>query len=155
MDKSHRFYKLQEFKKVQEIKRFFTFGAIGLVNTSLDIGIFILVTKVFDFHYGISQVISYSCGAVNSFLLNNRLTFGDVEHTNTISGRFVKFVIINLFSLATTVIFLRLYIDILHFSNTISKIAVIIISQTINYLGYKMWVFKNFKAHNNKNPDSP
>ncbi|HHW00872.1 MAG TPA: GtrA family protein [Clostridiaceae bacterium] len=145
MDKSEKFSKLQEVKKMQEIKRFFTFCTIGLINTSVDFGIYMLMTKAFEFHYGISQAVSYSCGIINSFLLNNRLTFGDVEHTNTIPGRFVKFVAINLFSLAATVVFLHLYIDILHLNDMVSKIAVIIISQAINYLGYKMWVFKNEK----------
>jgi len=137
MNKSERLFKLQE------IKRFLTFSTIGLINTSVDFGIFMLMAKAFGFHYGISQAISYSCGTINSFLLNNKLTFGDIEHTNTISGRFAKFITVNLFSLTVTVIFLQLYIDILHFSDIVSKVAVIIVSQAINYLGYKMWVFKN------------
>jgi len=139
MDKTERLYR----DKLQEIKRFFAFATIGFINTSVDFGIFTLMTKIFGFHYGISQAVSYSCGTINSFLLNSMLTFGDIKHTNAVSDRFAKFITVNLFSLAATVLFLQLCIDILHFNNMVSKVAVIIISQVINYLGYKMWVFKN------------
>ncbi|HHW48629.1 MAG TPA: GtrA family protein [Clostridiaceae bacterium] len=150
MDKIKRLFKI----KIKEIKRFFTFSIIGIINTCVDFGIFMLSTKVLGFHYGISQVISYSCATINSFLLNSILTFGDVKRTNAISIQFVKFVTVNISSLAVSVLCLKLCIDVLGISNVISKVITMVISFAINFLGYKTWVFKNVAAFNKKDPDS-
>lgn len=136
MNRSGKLYRLPE------IKRFITFSIIGLINTFVDFGIYMLMTRILGFHYGISQVISYSCGVINSFLLNGMLTFGDVRRRNTDSVRFARFLAVNLLSMCTTLLFLHLFNDILRLSLTVSKMAVTAISQAINYTGYKVWVFR-------------
>lgn len=125
-----------------EIKRLLRFAVTGCANTLVDFLVFMLLTKAAGIHYGISQVISYSCGVLNSFILNRLWTFGDVRHDSKTSGQLVRFVSVNLFSLSATLLSLKILVDLLLFNVTLSKVIVIALSQAVNYIGYRAWVFK-------------
>ncbi len=56
------------------IGEFIKFALVGLLNTAVDVAIFFLLTWV-NTPYVAAQVVSYSCGAANSYLLNKFWTF--------------------------------------------------------------------------------
>ncbi|WFR61453.1 GtrA family protein [Paenibacillus amylolyticus] len=53
----------------------FKFGIVGVANTALDAVVFAILAAV-GVPVLIAQVISYSCGVVNSYWLNGSWTFG-------------------------------------------------------------------------------
>lgn len=56
--------------------QFLKFNAVGLLNTLIDFVIFTLLNSL-GMVYALAQVISYSAGTANSFILNKKVTFRD------------------------------------------------------------------------------
>ncbi|MDQ2086788.1 GtrA family protein [Herbivorax sp. ANBcel31] len=119
------------------------FGLVGVSNTFVDVAVFWISINILSINYMIAQVAGYACGIANSFMLNRIWTFRGAK-TNT-KSQLIKFVTINLISLSTTLIALRILVDYFEIYEMIAKLFVIVISQTVNFLGYKLWVFKGKK----------
>ena len=56
------------------LKQLITFGSVGIVNSLIDYVIFIVLTTI-GISPLIANVISFSCGATNSYLINRSVTF--------------------------------------------------------------------------------
>ena len=55
--------------------QFIKFNVVGIMNTAVDFGVFMILNHYLGLIYAVSQVISYSCGMVNSYFLNKFWTF--------------------------------------------------------------------------------
>jgi len=55
--------------------RFLRFAMVGVVNTSIDFGIYAALNLLLHFHPLLANTISYSCGVVTSFIGNRDFTF--------------------------------------------------------------------------------
>lgn len=116
---------------------FVKFNLVGIVNTLVDFAVFTVLT-FFGMYYMLSQVISYSCGVVNSFIMNKYWTFGA---KSTPHGYEVfKFIAVNGVSLAVS---LSILYPLKPVVGVISaKIIATLFSMMVNFLGSKLWVFK-------------
>jgi len=76
------------------------FGAVGVLNTLLDVGCFLLLARVFDVPVMVANSISYSIGLTNSFVCNKLWTFGSAPQSVPVGRQFVLFVALNLAGLA-------------------------------------------------------
>ena len=56
------------------------FALVGVVNTAVDVGLFWVLQAVLGVPYLIANVISYSAGTLNSFVLNKVWTFAETRH---------------------------------------------------------------------------
>jgi len=117
------------------------FSLVGLSNTLIDYLVFFLLYHSFRDYYLAVQVISYSCGTLNSYFLNKYWTF---QKKNIPSrAEFLKFIMVN--ALALSISFISLYV----FSNNFSlnmficKTIATGMSLAVNYVGSKFWVFIN------------
>jgi len=107
-----------------------------------------LCNKVLGIHYIISQVLGYSFGVINSFILNKIWTFESKGTKKKTAIEFLRFIIINIISLTISVFGIRILIETYYVNVIIAKIVVTFIAQIVNYLGYKIWVFgKNTKKN--------
>lgn len=123
--------------------RLIKFGIIGCINTAVDFLVFSLVSTGFAMAPSIAQAFGYCAGIICSFILNHRVTFSDAKK-ETASGeahRVLRFVIINGISLSFSVICMDYLTDGGMWAY-LAKIIITVITMVINYLGYKIFVFK-------------
>lgn len=116
------------------------FGLVGVANTLIDFGVFVLLHGYFQLFYGLAQVISYSCGMTNSYLLNKFWTFESRQAIRL--EEVTKFVVVNLLSLAVSLGLLYFFRGRGGFGVVESKILATGGSLCVNFVGNKWWVFR-------------
>ena len=123
--------------------QFLKFNAVGLLNTLIDFAIFTLLHSI-GMMYAVAQVISYSAGTANSFILNKKVTFRDQDRT-TKEGfdrkQLVKFIILNLVVLGISLLLMHLLTDQFGVEVLIAKVLVTFVTVIINFFGSRKWVF--------------
>lgn len=128
----------------QNARSLILFSMVGLANTLIDYLVFFLLYHWFHDYYQLVQVVSYSCGTVNSYLLNKYWTF----QKKNVPGRaeILKFITVN--ALALSVSSISLYVVSQNFSLNlfICKTIATVMSFVVNYAGSKFWVFKDEKV---------
>mgnify|MGYP000859673245 CR=1 FL=1 len=117
------------------------FSIVGIINTGVDFAVFTLLNGVVGINHLLSQVLSYSCGIVNSFFLNRRWTFR-VERPKTVK-EFAAFVLVNILSLGISLLVLYVTRDFLHWNIYLSKGIATIFSMGVNFSGNKWLVFRH------------
>lgn len=123
--------------------QFLKFNAVGLLNTLIDFAIFTLLTSL-GMVYTLAQVLSYSAGTANSFILNKKVTFRDSNRGNKEAFdriQLLKFIVLNLTVLGISLLFMHLLTDKLGVQVLISKVLVTFITVIINFFGSRKWVF--------------
>ncbi|HHT66211.1 MAG: GtrA family protein [Caldicoprobacterales bacterium] len=128
-------------KKKIELQQLMKFGLVGFLNTGVDFLVFTLLTMAFGLHAAVSHVISYSCGVINSFLLNRFWTFQKKGRSRP--AQFVKFVLVNLVSLGLSTLVLNLLETRAGLSVYPAKIGAVLCSMAVNFAGSKMIVFRD------------
>jgi putative flippase GtrA len=142
----------QKYKK--SIFHFIKFMAVGVVNFLVDLGVLTLLHSVIGLPVVPSNIVSYSCGVVNSYILNRFWTFKIKLKFFTVytlkSGRkihflsvpFLKFIFVNLISLGVNTLAMYILVDLYSLNPTLSKIAATFFSFIVNFAGSKLLVFK-------------
>ncbi|AET69084.1 putative membrane protein [Desulfosporosinus orientis DSM 765] len=121
-------------------KEFVRFGLVGAVNTGVDFAVFTVLT-----HLGVlvlaAQVVSYSCGILNSFFLNRTWTFSARVRGKS-PGQFLGFFLWNLAVLSITYGLLVYFHTHFAWSIIVSKIVATGLSMIINFAGNRWLIFK-------------
>lgn len=137
------------------IVHFAKFVVVGAVNFLVDFGVLTLLTGVFGMLVAPANIISYSCGIINSFFLNRYWTF-KIKH-KFISVHFAKFVLVNLVSLSVNTLAVWVLIDLYGLSsglfgveNLYAKLIAAIFSVSVNFAGNKLLVFREDKIEKTK-----
>jgi putative flippase GtrA len=120
------------------IGEFLKFALVGILNTGVDVAIFFLLTWLGS-PYVAAQVVSYSCGAANSYLLNKVWTF---RSCGLSYAELVRFVAVNLTSLGISIVFLTLLHDMAGLGLAAAKGGATACALAANFLGNKLWVFR-------------
>ena len=123
--------------------QFLKFNAVGLLNTLIDFVIFTLLNSL-GLIYTAAQVISYSAGTANSFILNKKVTFKDRDRGS--KERFdrlqlLKFIGLNLLVLGISLVLMHLLTDSFGIQVIVAKIMVTFVTVVINFYGSRKWVF--------------
>lgn len=79
-------------------KRFVSFGAVGIVNTGLNILVFNLLLLV-GISVGWSNFFSLCISIVIAYVLSSYFVFGDRTNDEAKRTRFIKFILVNIFTL--------------------------------------------------------
>lgn len=119
----------------------FRFGSVGVINTLIDFTVFTFLTYALGINVSLSQAIGYSSGVMNSFIMNKSWTFKQEQQNKPIK-QFISFIIINLISLGISSLMINVLVNSAGISILISKILVTLVTQGVNYVGYKLVVFK-------------
>jgi len=122
----------------QSLGQLIKFSLVGLLNTGVDVAVFFLLTWI-NVPYVTAQVVSYSCGAANSYLLNKMWTF---RASGISPSEIIRFAVVNLISLGISVVVLRLLHDSSGLDLTVAKAGATVSSLAANFLGNKLWVFR-------------
>lgn len=123
-----------------KLKHITRFSLVGIANTLIDFLIFTMFNGLIGLNYITSQILGYSFGVANSFVLNKKWTFSRTNSNNT-SLELFQFIIVNLFSLLITLLVMNFLVGSLNINVYVSKIIVTFLAQITNFLSYKLWVF--------------
>ncbi|GGG10068.1 polysaccharide biosynthesis protein GtrA [Paenibacillus albidus] len=124
------------------VVQFLKFNAVGLLNTLIDFAVFTLLHSL-GMVYTLAQVISYSAGTANSFILNKKVTFKDRSSKQKGAGRLqlVKFIVLNVAVLGISLLLMHLLTDKLEVPVLLAKVLATFITVIINFFGSRKWVF--------------
>ena len=120
-------------------RRVITYAVIGGINTAVDFTTFIALSRLLQLRVDYCQAIGYIAGLCCSFILNHSITFKDAEKGNTLYY-IARFIIVNAISLTVGVYGIKqltLYVD-----RYTAKILITFVTMAINYVGYKLFVFR-------------
>ncbi|WP_368490715.1 GtrA family protein [Clostridium sp. BJN0013] len=124
-------------KKFRHITRF---SCVGGLNTMIDFILFCILNSLFGVNYIISQIVSYGGGTLNSYILNKFWTFNDTKANKKTIKEIIQFIMVNSTSLTVSLIGLSILMD-SSVNSLLAKIISMVLAQTVNFLGYRFWVF--------------
>jgi putative flippase GtrA len=124
-----------------KLKHFSRFSTVGVLNTLIDFIVFSICQSIIGFNNSISQILGYSFGILNSFILNKRWTFEVGRSGKRSLEEFIEFIVVNMISLIISVAAINFLVNNIEINVYLSKTIVILITQMTNFIGYKMWVF--------------
>lgn len=124
-----------------EYRSFWRFAVVGCCNTAVDFIVFTILRAIFNVNYLYCQGAAFIAGILNSFILNKAWTFESKTSRFESSRQLGKFVFINLVSLAVSLLGLQLLSGQMHMNVYVAKVTVTVVTQAINYSGYRWWVF--------------
>jgi len=90
------------------VRQSLKFGLVGLANTAIDFMIFGLLYFWWGWDYLFANAIAYSCGILNSFILNKRWTFTETSQRGHTPKQFVVFVFLNILGLGISTLVLAM-----------------------------------------------
>ena len=122
-----------------EIWRFIKFGLTGVMNTLVDYIVF-LVLSYLSIDVYLSQVISYSCGMINSYIVNRSWTFGSKK--DFFSTQMLRFVVVNLSLLLISLGVLWLGSQ-LGYGKLVSKLCATAVTLGVGFVVNRLWVFNS------------
>ena len=128
-----------------KLKHITRFSLVGVANTLIDFLMFTLFHGFIGLNYIPSQVMGYSFGVANSFVLNKKWTFSTTNSNKKTGHELFQFIVVNLISLVITLITLNFFVKSLSINVYVSKILVTFVAQITNFLAYKLWVFNPTK----------
>lgn len=120
------------------MKKLLKFGLVGIVNTLISIGCYILFVKL-GMHYILANILSYLIGLVNSYYWNKKWVFKNKENHFSV---FVKFVIVNLIVLSINTGCLFLLVHQWGFNQYGSQLAATVLGMGINFILNNKWTFE-------------
>lgn len=115
------------------------FALVGGLNTGVDFAVFCLLVYGAGMISIGAQILSYGAGLLNSYLWNRRWTFGVKKHHK--AGEVLRFITVNLFSFAAATALL-LALEQWGIASALAKALSVVMSLAINYVGYRLWVFR-------------
>jgi putative flippase GtrA len=117
------------------------FGFVGMTNTMLDIAAFTLLTQYLRIWAVTANVISFSLGAVSSYILNRHITFGMPHIRHGQAAEIARFALATAATLLISTISLALLIPIAGIM--IAKFTSVLVSFGFSYTLQRKLVFRN------------
>ena len=116
---------------------FMRFCLVGAVNTGVDFTVFTVISNI-GVLLLVAQCVSYTCGVLNSFLLNRTWTFRGRGQSY---GQLIRFLALNLGTLTITYGLLVYFHNHLGWPLFVCKLFATGASVGINYIGSRLWIF--------------
>lgn len=135
--------------KIKSGRSVFRFSFVGGLNTAVDFLVFTILKEFFVINYLWCQIAAYSAGVINSFICNKVWTFESKTSEIPTCIQFLKFLLVNLVSMGISVVGLKLLSQNGNINVYISKVVVTIMTQAVNYCGYRFWVFQPIQVRPN------
>lgn len=128
------------------IFQFIKFGIVGLSNTIISYGVYVLLTYI-GFQYVLSNVIGFIVSVLNSFYWNNKYVFkkSNNQERNILFALIKTFIAYSTTGLFLNSIMLVLLVEKLDISKYIAPIFVLIVTIPLNFVINKYWSFRNKK----------
>jgi glycosyltransferase involved in cell wall biosynthesis len=116
------------------------FLATGVLTNIVNYAVFWILLRGLSVHYVAASVTGFLAGFAVGFVVNRRWTFEAAHGKST--GQLVRFLIVNLISLAANVGTISFFTEVVNLIPEISQILAIAVSTAINFTGSKFWAFR-------------
>lgn len=126
-------------KFVRLVVQLMKFNLIGIVNTAVDLSVFLVLYSVCGISSYAAHCIAYLAGTLNSFYWNRRWTFRQQARSGTGGRTFLRFIILNGITLALSTLGLVLLTG--HMDAVWAKLTVTVGTMAVNFCVSRMWVF--------------
>lgn len=134
---------------LKKYKSFILYGIFGGLTTVLNIGLYIVCTRVFQIGTIASNTIAWIGGVIFAYITNRIYVFESNESSiRGIFREFVSFVSCRLVTGGLDLTIMYIFVDLCHFDDLVIKIISNIIVIILNYVGSKIVVFR--KKNNSK-----
>jgi putative flippase GtrA len=110
------------------------FGLVGIANTAVDYGVSLSLRYLLSAPEWASTAVGYVCGLACSYVLNGRFTF-------KAKGRILQFIAVNAVSMAASIALVQLF-TLMNVPYWLGKGATVLVTMTVNFIGYRLWVYK-------------
>ncbi|MCL2011545.1 MAG: GtrA family protein [Cystobacterineae bacterium] len=124
------------------LRRMLRFGCVGLLNTAIAFGLYMLFSAVLSIY--LSNVLSWSLACLFSYFMNRAWTF---RAADTGFSPLLRFVCVNLASLGLGLITMYILAS-LGGGRIWSYVLSLPVTMTASYVGYRFWSFKKVGARN-------
>jgi putative flippase GtrA len=121
---------------------FIRFCVVGVLNTAIDLGLFALLTRLFGLDPLVANLLSFTTGAANSFLLNKYWTFGAGGRGREMAAQATKFAVITVLVFLIHEGLLALLHKQLGWPDLPVKVLAIGIGVVVGFVGNKLWTFR-------------
>ena len=128
-------------KKLHELLKAARFAVVGVGNTLVDLGVFTLLAQVLEVNVYLAQVLGYSAGTLNSYILNRSWTFR--TGSRFFSPTLVRFLALNLAMLLFSTGVLSLALNLGGFPKLAVKVTATGVTMVVNFLISRLWVFRD------------
>lgn len=132
---------LLEDPRVKQLVKLVKFGITGVMNTAVDFLVYTLLVSFFSMGLYVSQIISYSCGMLNSYVVNRKWTFS--TKNGFFSGELVRFIVLNLSMMLLGMGIIYVCTQKLMFHKLVAKLISTLLVLIINFLISNFWVFRS------------
>jgi len=112
---------------------------VGVLNTAVGYGSFAFFLYI-GFHYFLAQLASTIIGGVHSYLWNKRFTFRSRERSLQELFRFLS---VYAMSYASNMVFLYVFVDVLHMSAYVAGAVGLVITTVVSYIGHNKVSFRS------------
>jgi putative flippase GtrA len=124
------------------VRQFIKFGIVGLGNTVIDFGMYVVGTRFLSLYYLYANTLSWVCAVFFSFTMNKFWTFRAVQ-PGALVRQYSKFFIVSFVSLVISLALLHVLVDMLHVHDIIAKGATIAVVMFWNFFMNKFWTFSS------------
>jgi glycosyltransferase involved in cell wall biosynthesis len=132
-------------------KQLFRFAIIGVINTSIDIGVYVALTRytaLFSDHLLFAKAFSFGCGTIFSFFMNRTWTFG--THGALKVQELIRFYLAIGVGAAINILSLSFFITALRINDLVGVAFATVITFIWNYAASKLWVYKEVPVYNHR-----
>lgn len=126
-------------KLISQFYPFFKYCIVGAIGTSVDFLVFIFLAHVAGWHYAPATLIAFLVAAIHNFFLNKIWTFQNTS--DNYRKLWIKFFLVSITGLLLTLFLMYVFIDLLLFPDSLSKILASGVAVFWNFLANKFWTF--------------
>jgi putative flippase GtrA len=134
------------FKNSADLISFLKYLIVGSIATGTDFLLLYFFVDFFHIYYILAAAISFITAVIISYFLNKNWTFRDKE--KRLLPQLMKYIGINLVSLALSLIILYLLVEFLFVWYILAKAAATVVAVIWNFFAMRTWVFQKEKAEN-------
>lgn len=137
--------------KVEWLTQFVKFGLIGVTNTLLGYGIYILVIWILSpynlsYDYFIGSVLGFIISVLWSFYWNNKLVFNqDSGKRNILKSLLKTYLSYASTGIVLSNILLYVFVDLMGISKAVAPFINLLITVPLNFVLNKYWAFRKEK----------
>jgi putative flippase GtrA len=115
------------------------FALVGCLNTSIDFGVFAILTEFVGIHPLSANVVSFLMGATNSLVMNGQLTFRGKGFVLFSTPLLLRFTLVTAACLGASSLALALALPLV--PNLVAKAFSILVSFSFGYIMYSRFVY--------------
>ena len=129
----------QNGTRFAEARRFLKFGITGVGNTLVDFCVFTVLSYIGVSAY-VSQVLSYSAGMLNSYVVNRSWTFR--SRGAFFGPQMRRFIAVNLSLLLLSLVVLRVGMGVFGLGKLPAKLCATALTVVLGFALNRLWVFR-------------